>query len=87
MTGAPTPPPLRAVVARTVGLVGHGAGTILRGWPGMLVVLAAYLAVAVPTALVGAGYPQLLGALAAGAAGVSWYLSPLGRWEAGRRHR
>lgn len=88
MTPPGSPPPATAwtVALRTVGFVGRGAGTILRRWPGMLAVLAAYIVVAIPTALVGVGYPQLLGAVAAGAAGVCWYASPLGRWEARRRH-
>ncbi len=75
-----------AVAARTARFVRRGAATIVRQWPGMLAVLAAYVAAAVPTALGGVGYPQLLGAVAAGLAGVSWYASPLGRWEARRRH-
>jgi hypothetical protein len=86
VTGSTTSPSVPTVAARTLRFVGRGAGTILLRWPGMLAVLVAYVAVATPTALAGVGYPQLLGAVAAGAVGVCWYASPLGRWEARRRH-
>lgn len=73
------------IAARTLRFAALGAARIASRWPGMVAAVLAYVAVAVPTALAGAGYPQLLGALAAGVVGAGWYASPLGRFEARRR--
>ncbi len=78
------PSQVAATSARSVAV---GATRIVTWWPGMLAALAAYVAVALPLALDGVGYPQLLGVVFAAVVGAGWYLSPLGRWESRRRSR
>ncbi|MHB1928872.1 MAG: hypothetical protein ACYDEN_07565 [Acidimicrobiales bacterium] len=73
------------VADTTLRFVAAGVPHVLRTWPGLVVVLAAYVAVSVPLAVAGVGYPQLLGIVAATLAAASWYGSPLGRREARRR--
>ena len=53
------PSQVAATSARSVAV---GAARIATWWPGMLAALAAYVAAALPLALGGVGYPQLLGA-------------------------
>lgn len=60
-----------------------GLGRIALFWPGMVVLVLAYAAVA--GGLYGHSYSNLWGALAATVVGVAWYLSPLRRVEARRR--
>lgn len=88
---APSPSPYRRSfgdVARTsLSFVWAGSGRIVRLWPGVVVVLVAYIAAAVPLAVTGTGYPQLLGILAAAVFAGAWYGSPMRTWEARRRAR
>lgn len=89
--GAPAPVPYRRTVgdvARTsLSFVGVGGGRIARSWPGAVLTLVGYVAAAVPLAVAGVGYPQLLGVLAAAFVAVAWYSSPMRAWEARRRAR
>jgi hypothetical protein len=62
-----------------------GAGRLVWWWPGLLVVVLAYAAVA--AGLFDRPYPNLWGAIAAIVVGAAWYASPLRRLEARRRAR
>ena len=74
-----------SVARATLRSVAVGGRHVLRSWPGLLVVLAAYAVVSVPLLVAGAAYPQLLGVVAAGVVVAAWYGSALGRREARRR--
>jgi hypothetical protein len=81
--GAPAEaPPLLVTELR---IIAAGAVRVLLWWPGIVVVLAVYVAVAV--ALYHHLYPNLWGGLAAAVAALSWYASPMRHYEARRRHR
>ncbi len=73
------------VARRSVGIAVIGAGRLAWWWPGVVVAVAAYVAVAV--SLYDLSYPNLWGALAAAVVGTAWYVSPLRRMEARRRDR
>ncbi len=68
-----------------LGTVARGAGRLLWWWPGVVVVLVAYAAVAI--GLDGHSYSNLWGGLAALVVATAWYASPLRRLEARRRDR
>ncbi len=74
-----------AVAWRSLGRVAVGAGRLAWWWPGVVVAVAAYVAVAI--SLYDRSYPNLWGALAATVVGTAWYLSPLRRMETRRRDR
>lgn len=74
-----------AVAAGSAQRIAVGIVRGIRGWPGLVVVVAAYAATA--GGLHNQRYPQLLGALAALVVALLWYGSPLRRWEAQRRAR
>lgn len=71
------------VLTASLGRALTGVSRIIVGWPGMVVLVLVYAAVA--GGLSGHSYSNLWGALGAAVIGVAWYLSPLGRWEARRR--
>jgi hypothetical protein len=77
---AVVPAPLVPAVTR---IVATSAVRLLWRWPGIVVTLAVYAAVALP--LYHDSYPNLWGALAAAVAAVAWYGSPMRRLEAHRR--
>ena len=62
-----------------------GARRLVWWWPGLVVVVLAYTAVAV--GLYGRSYPNLWGGIAAIVVGTGWYASPLRGLEARRRER
>jgi hypothetical protein len=66
-------------------IVASGAARLLWWWPGVVVTMAAYAAVAL--SLYDHSYPNLWGALAAAVVAVAWYASPMRRLEARRRQR
>jgi hypothetical protein len=72
-------------VAEVGRIVAAGAARLLWWWPGVVVTLVTYAAVAL--ALYRDSYPNLWGGLAAGVVATAWYLSPLRRLEARRRER
>lgn len=74
-----------AVARRSLHMVTGGMPRVLRRWPGLLAVLGVYVAVAVPLAVAGVGYPNVIGIVAATLAAGGWYASPIGRREAARR--
>lgn len=74
-----------AVVPETLRRVALGAWRIASWWPGLVVVVIVYVAVAI--ALFDHSYPNLWGALGALVAGIAWYISPLRRLETRRRDR
>ena len=66
-------------------IIAAGAGRVLLWWPGIVVVLAVYVVVAV--GLYHHLYPNLWGGLAATIAALVWYGSPMRNYEARRRSR
>lgn len=75
--------PAAAAARDSVAAIWVGAGRLVRAWPGMVVIPAAYgVLVAVLSSL---EYAYLIAAVGAAAIGVAWYASPLGRLEARRR--
>jgi hypothetical protein len=76
------PAPVALAVARILATSGV---RLVWWWPGIVVALAVYAAVAL--AAYHDSYPNLWGGLAAGAAAVSWYGSPMRRLEGRRRDR
>jgi len=66
-------------------VVASGAVRLLWWWPGLVVVMAAYAAVAI--GLYHDSYPNLWGGLAAAVTAAMWYGSPLRAREARRRQR
>lgn len=76
----------QAPVARTVlGSVARGGARLVYWWPGLVVVLVAYAAVAI--GLYRHSYSNLWGGLAAAVVAAAWYGSPVRRIEARRRAR
>lgn len=83
IAGAPDQSP--PVVSTELRIIAAGAVRVLLWWPGIVVVLAVYVAVAV--ALYHHLYPNLWGGLAAAVAALAWYASPMRNYEARRRDR
>lgn len=73
------------LILRRLREVGPATARRVGDWPGMLVVVVVYVVVAAAT--YSARWAELFGLLAAAAAGIGWYCSPLRRWESGRRAR
>jgi hypothetical protein len=75
----------RAVVGETARRVARSARRLISWWPGIGLVVVAY--VAVTLALLAHSYPNLWGALAAVVVGAVWYATPLRHLESRRRNR
>jgi hypothetical protein len=76
---------VREVAVESLRRVALGAGRLVWWWPGLVVVVLAYTAVA--AGLFDHPYPNLWGGIAAIVVGTAWYASPLRRLEARRRER
>lgn len=74
-----------ALVPAVARIVATSAVRLPWWWPGIVVTLAVYAAVALP--LYHDSYPNLWGALAAAVAAVVWYGSPMRHLEEQRRRR